>query len=375
MNKSWFYLGAMSSLAVLMTSCGGDGDKKPATPSPSPSAAASPAPATPTAAAPAAAPAPTASPSPTVATTPPVVPGKNPAIKNVSVDVAAGLIPATEGESWARTVAKGRPDPFAVLALQPIEAALPKDLMGQPAQKQTASNGKNSNSSPSSSSSPSPTAKTPSQPNKIAKNSPAPIKSGVNKPLPDIKVPDAIAAKPDVTSDPEVIAPIKPAKDKVATIDPKPSVKKDAPKVAVGSKPASKTPARKPNVAIKPAPPTVVIKPLTEPIKIAPISIPAKPEAKLAATVGISGVMQVDGKTQVIVKLPNESFSRYVEVGDRIYDGKVRIKRVEGEQSLSPMVVLEESGVEVSRRVGDTPGAAPKEGNKDVTSEVKPSLP
>jgi hypothetical protein len=368
MNKSWFYLGAMSSLAVLMTSCGGDGDKKPATPSPSPSAAASPAPAAPTAAAPA----PTASPSPTVAAVPPVVPGKDPAIKNVSVDVAAGLIPATEGESWARTVAKGRPDPFAVLALQPIEAALPKDLMGQPAQKQTASSGKNSNSSPSSS--PSPSAKTPSQPTKVAKNSPTPVKSGVNKPLPDIKVPDAIAAKPDVTSDPEVIAPIKPAKEKVAT-NSKPSVKKESPKVAVGNKPATKTPAPKPNVAIKPTPPTVVIKPLPEPIKVAPVSIPAKPEAKLAATVGISGVMQVDGKTQVIVKLPNESFSRYVEVGDRIYDGKVRIKRVEGEQSLSPMVVLEESGVEVSRRVGDTPGAAPKEGNKEVTPEVKPSLP
>jgi hypothetical protein len=353
MNKSWFYLGAMSSLAVLITSCGGDGDKKPATPSPSPSAVASPAPAAPTAAA---SPAPTASPSPTVATIPPLVPGKDPAVKNVSVDVAAGLIPSTEGEMWARTVAKGRPDPFAVLALQPIEAALPKDLMGQPAQK-TASTGQKSNSSP--------TAKTPSQPSKIARNSPA-IKSGVNKPLPDIKVPDAIASKPDVTSDPDTIAPIKPAKDRVPA--PKP-------KVAVGNKPATKTPPHKPNVATKPAPPTVVIKPLPEPIKVAPVSIPAKPEAKLAATVGISGIMEVDGKTQVIVKLPNESFSRYVEVGDRIYDGKVRIKRVEGGQSLSPMVVLEESGVEVSRRVGDTPGAAPKEGNKDVTPEVKPSLP
>jgi hypothetical protein len=353
MNKSWFYLGAMSSLAVLITSCGGDGDKKPATPSPSPSAVASPAPAAPTAAA---SPAPTASPSPTVATIPPLVPGKDPAVKNVSVDVAAGLIPSTEGEMWARTVAKGRPDPFAVLALQPIEAALPKDLMGQPAQK-TASTGQKSNSSP--------TTKTPSQPSKIARNSPA-IKSGVNKPLPDIKVPDAIASKPDVTSDPDTIAPIKPAKDRVPA--PKP-------KVAVGNKPATKTPPHKPNVATKPAPPTVVIKPLPEPIKVAPVSIPAKPEAKLAATVGISGIMEVDGKTQVIVKLPNESFSRYVEVGDRIYDGKVRIKRVEGGQSLSPMVVLEESGVEVSRRVGDTPGAAPKEGNKDVTPEVKPSLP
>jgi hypothetical protein len=360
MNKSWFYLGAMSSLAVLMTSCGGDGDKKPATPSPSPSAAASPAPAAPTAAAP---PTPTASPSPTVAATPPLVPGKDPAIKNVSVDVAAGLIPPTDGDNWARTVAKGRPDPFAVLALQPIEAALPKDLMGQPAQKQVASNGKKSNSIPAT--------KTPSQPTKIAKNSPA-VKSGVNKPLPEIKVPDAIAAKPDVTSDPDVIAPIKPAK-KVATVPTpatKPSVKKDVPKVAVGTKPTTKAPAR------KPAPPTVVIKPLPEPVKSTPApTIATKPEPKLAQTVGISGVMQVDGKTQVIVKLPNESFSRYVEVGDRIYDGQIKIKRVEGEQSLSPTIILEEVGVEVSRRVGDTPGAATKEGNKDTTPEVKPSLP
>jgi hypothetical protein len=369
MNKSWFYLGAASSLAILLTSCGGDGDKKAAAPAASPSAAASPAPAaTPKAAAPT----PAASPSPTVAaTTPPATPGKDPVIKNVSVDVAAGLIPSTEGEIWARTVAKGRPDPFAVLALQPIEAALPKDLMGQPVQKQAASTGKKSN--------PTPTAKTPSQPTKIAKTSPA-VKSGVNKPLPEIKVPDSIAnSKPEVTSE-EDIAPIKPDKVKVATATPKPvtkpSVKKESPKLAVGSKPGNKAPSSRKPVSQ----PTIVIKPLPEPVKGSPSATPApmiatKPAPTLAGTVGISGIIQVDGKTQVIVKLPNESFSRYVEVGDRIYDGKIRVKRVEGEQSLSPVVILEEVGVEVSRRVGDTPGAANKDGNKEATPAVKPSLP
>ncbi len=370
MNKSWFYLGAISTLAVLMTSCGDSDNNKSAAPSsPSPSAAVSPAPA-----ATAVAPTSTASPSAPLATAP-LVPGKDPVIKNVSVDVAAGLIPATEGDSWARTVAKGRPDPFAVLTLQPIEVSLPKDPIRQPAQTPTASNDQTSNSSP--------TAKIPRQSSKIAKTSPA-VKSGVNQPLPEIKVPNAIAAKPDVTRDPDQIQPIKPAKQPAIIAHPKPAlppnVNKEIPKkkVTIGSKlisniltpkptvaikPATQAPTSKPTVAIKPAPPTVVIKPLPEPVKSTPIVTPAKPEPILARTVGVSGIMQVDGKTQVIVKLPNESFSRYVEVGDRIYDDKIRVKRVEGEQSLSPVVVLEEVGVEVSRRVGDTPGAATKDGN------------
>jgi hypothetical protein len=64
-------------------------------------------------------------------------------------------------------------------------------------------------------------------------------------------------------------------------------------------------------------------------------------------------MIDVAGKTQVIVKLPDESFSRYVEVGDRIANGKVLVKRVDGQNSLSPTVVLEEVGVEVSRKIGE----------------------
>ncbi len=51
----------------------------------------------------------------------------------------------------------------------------------------------------------------------------------------------------------------------------------------------------------------------------------------------MSGIIQFGGKTQVIVKLPTESFSRYVEIGDRIANGSVLVKRVEGEQTLTPI--------------------------------------
>jgi hypothetical protein len=82
-----------------------------------------------------------------------------------------------------------------------------------------------------------------------------------------------------------------------------------------------------------------------------PEVVVAKPLQAMA--IEISGMIDVAGKTQVIIKLPTESFSRYVEVGERILNGKVLVKRVEGQNSLSPTVVLEEVGVEVSRKIGD----------------------
>ena len=84
-----------------------------------------------------------------------------------------------------------------------------------------------------------------------------------------------------------------------------------------------------------------------------------------AMALEISGVIEVEGKTQVIVKLPTESFSRYIDVGSRVANGSILVKRVEGQESISPTVVLEEVGVEVPRKIGDkvtasTPVAQPK---------------
>ncbi|WP_041548477.1 hypothetical protein [Chamaesiphon minutus] len=158
MNKSWFYQIAIGSLAILANSCGNS--QPAATPPASPTPATSPAATAPTTAAPTAT-APVVAPTtPTAlvpATATPTIPGK----KSVSVDVAAGLIAPTDGDSWAKTVTKGRPDPFATLSLQPVVAPDKLDEFGQVIGR------------PGSAS--------------IAGNAPT-IKSGVNKSLPTIKV-------------------------------------------------------------------------------------------------------------------------------------------------------------------------------------------
>jgi hypothetical protein len=353
MNKSWFYLGAIGSLAMLITSCGGDGGKPP-TPAASPSAAASPAaaPAPVAAVPPKAAPAtPATAPKPVVAATAPIVPATSTAKKSVSVDVAAGLIPPTDGESWAKTVAKGRPDPFASLALQPIEVAAkdPLDPAAVPQPKST---------------------KIASNPTKL----PA-IKSGVDRPLPSIKV----------ATNPIEAAPVL-GKSKIASKGaasaasgkirgnspiaavPISGVNKALPKITVGirgTKPSKATTTKiAKNNVLRPvsfgaapikAPGVTTIATKADPVAAKPLQ---------AMAIEVTGVIEVAGKTQVIVKLPSESFSRYIEVGERVANGKVLVKRVEGQQSLSPTVVLEEVGVEVPRKIGEkvaptTPEAQP----------------
>ncbi len=371
MSKSWFYLGIISSLAILTSSCGGDGDKKPDAPAPAPAAATSPAPAAAPAAptSTAAVPTPTDPPA-TAATTPGAA-----AIKPVSPDVAAGLIPPTDAENWSRTVSKGRPDPFAVLALQPVEIAI-ENTTSQQAPTASSSITKKSGLI-----NPIPTEPT----NKIATKSPA-IKSGVDKPLPKIKIStklpkikisanSKIATGGLTSKATPVPGSIPDYKSPISAI-PKSGVNKALPKItgvatakstSVIAMPTSGSTKKikiakvtKTTVAKQPS---VTEVPSKTKIATKPEVVVAKPLQAMA--IEISGMIDVAGKTQVIIKLPTESFSRYVEVGERILNGKVLVKRVEGQNSLSPTVVLEEVGVEVARKIGDkstpvTPEAAPK---------------
>jgi hypothetical protein len=344
MNKSWFYLGVIASLAMFTTSCGGDSGKPPA-PAASPSAAASPA-TSPAAAVPPTAPATpiaTTAPAPTVAATPPTVPGKSTAIKPVSVDVAAGLIAPTDGDNWAKTVSKGRTDPFAMLTIQPIEVAEIIDpLNPKPRLSSIASN-----------------------------NSPT-LKSGANKSLSKIASKSLTPAETGITRD---------GNSSISAI-PRTGINRALPKITVAIK-ATKSPAiaKVANNALRPKLGSLkvatnnVLRPVNLPSTTSKTpganEIAAKPKAVeqplQAMALEISGVIEVEGKTQVIVKLPTESFSRYIEVGNRVADGKVLIKRIESQESLSPTVVLEEVGVEVSRKIGDkatatnpTPQSNPK---------------
>jgi hypothetical protein len=358
MNKYWFYLGAISSLSILTTSCGGD--SKPPTPAASPAATApATAPATPAtpvpAATTAATPTKTTPAAPAATAAKPGDPAKSAiAIKPVSVDVAAGLIPPTDGESWAKTVAKGRPDPFGMLALQPIEVIEPIDPLVQAAtSKQSAV--------------------------KVATN------TAVSKPsvLPTIKIATSPTKTTKVSGNQKIASNGKNQTVAISAI-PRSGVNRALPQIIVAlkepviakAKPTAKVVTNSKVIAAKPVLNKTKVTGATDsPINTQIAAKPEKPVEKplQAMAVEISGVIEVGGRTQVIVKLPTESFSRYIEVGERLADGKVLIKRVEGQNSLSPTVVLEEVGVEVPRKIGDKPSASevPMVAPKLVT----PSLP
>ncbi|GAP97320.1 hypothetical protein [Leptolyngbya sp. NIES-2104] len=81
-------------------------------------------------------------------------------------------------------------------------------------------------------------------------------------------------------------------------------------------------------------------------------SLPPLPDPTLAKAVQVTGVIVVGGVPQAIVQAPNESTSRYVQVGQRISNGQVLVKRIEMNGGSDPIVILEQNGVEVARAVG-----------------------
>jgi hypothetical protein len=371
MNKSWFYLGLIG-LLVLTTSCG---DSKPPTPAASPAATPAPAaavpptvPAKPVDAAPAT---PTAT-TPAATAAKPADASKTVAVKPVSVDVAAGLIPPTDGESWAKTVAKGRPDPFGMLALQPVEIIEPIDPLAQIATpKQQVIKV-------------APLA--PKQPAvKIATNTSEPtVKAGATKSS-AIKVAAAPTKATKVASSKKIASNSKGQAVGIASI-PRTGVNVALPKIIVAlkdpvitkAKPGTKSVSNN-RIATKAAQNTTskvagkTALPAQNQVAAKAEKVTEKPLQAMALE--ISGVIEVDGRTQVIIKLPTESFSRYISVGERIGNGKVLIKRVEGQSSLSPTVILEEVGVEVPRKIGDISTATPAPAEPVAAPVAAPAIP
>lgn len=77
-------------------------------------------------------------------------------------------------------------------------------------------------------------------------------------------------------------------------------------------------------------------------------------EPTLAQNVIVSGLYEANGITQLIVQAPDET-SRYVNIGERIANGQVLVKGIDKNSSPTPVVILEQSGVEVSKAIGETP--------------------
>lgn len=80
---------------------------------------------------------------------------------------------------------------------------------------------------------------------------------------------------------------------------------------------------------------------------------PPQPQATLARSVAVSGVVQVGNIVYAIVDAPNEPSSRYVRAGQSLSNGQILVKRIEMNSGLEPIVILEQNGIEVGRAVGD----------------------
>lgn len=106
-------------------------------------------------------------------------------------------------------------------------------------------------------------------------------------------------------------------------------------------------------VPVTALPPLPTLQPATTNVNQLPnVTVPdrlATPQS-MAQAIEISGVVEVGGKTNIIVQVPDEHTSRDVEVGDYLANGKVLVKRVE--MGAEPVVVLEENGAEVTRYIG-----------------------
>jgi hypothetical protein len=298
--NSLSYFIIFGCLSLLVSGCGGDAPKPSNSASPSPAAST----VVPT---PSATPTPAASPAASlIAPNDTKLTGAQPA---VSGDIAAGLIPASDTETVTKSVSKGRVDPFSAVIAQPV------------IQKVVVPVGNRMTSQPTTSST-------------VAFN--PGVRSGSNSGAPN----NNLGSNVGVAS--------------IADMVSKKSTKSNEKSVTAPKTMASRT------VTVGSISAVIPLVPVKTALLTPPIAKP-KIVPELAQAIQVSGVSEINGQTQVIVKLPGESFSRYLSVGEKVLNGKVLIKRVQDPTAITPIVVLEEAGIEVLRRVGEKPMIANKE--------------
>lgn len=101
----------------------------------------------------------------------------------------------------------------------------------------------------------------------------------------------------------------------------------------------------------------------TSPSPIEPL--PALPQPTLAQGVSVTGVVTIGNENYAIVQSPVDGSSQYVRAGQRLANDQVLVKRIEV-QGGSPMVILEQNGIEVAQPVGSP---MPEEGQEEQPSE------
>jgi len=147
-----------------------------------------------------------------------------------------------------------------------------------------------------------------------------------------------------------------------------PRTTRPAPRTPATSRPTA-TPGRpnnaNTNTLVPPPPPTLP--------GLVP-ELPPLPEPEIARAIAVTGVVQAGGRTNAIVQVPNEPTSRYVQAGQRVANGQVLVKRIEMNRGPTPVVILEQYGIEVARGVGDAPVEA-AEGAGSPSAALPPPPP
>jgi hypothetical protein len=313
--NSLSYLISFGFIAFVLTGCGGDTSKPSNSSAPSPSTSA---------AAPASV-APVASNGQAPGFSQPLVKSSDTkaspaATVSPTSATLAGLLPASDSDTVVRATSKGRTDPFANVVLQ-------------------------------------------SSVERVATPANAAVNRG-SAPIQPVKISRAGSTRPSVASnlDSEETDRPAPAKGRVggglglASAAERARKIEQPAKVAVAPKPIPSVPG-KPSGTVSAPPALTPVDTTRTALRDVPKPSPAAQPA-FASNIQVSGVAQVNGQTQVILKLPNETFSRYISVGERVMDGKVLVKRVENPNAITPVVILEEIGIEVPRKVGDKPVVA-----------------
>jgi hypothetical protein len=83
-------------------------------------------------------------------------------------------------------------------------------------------------------------------------------------------------------------------------------------------------------------------------------------------------VVRIGNENYAIVQSPTDGTSQYVRPGQRLANGQVLVKRIEV-QGGTPVVVLEQNGIEVSQPVGSPTPEGP-EAPAETTAGL-PNLP
>ncbi|MBD2540671.1 hypothetical protein [Coleofasciculus sp. FACHB-SPT36] len=261
-------------------------------------------------------PAPSVSPTAPPFTEPPTVTPKPP------LPGLSGLIPSTNSDARLREIQKGRQDPFALVPLKPIVEVTP---------------------------------------NETGSGSPPPP-----FPAPGVAPPQGLTPGRRVIPVPPPLPPVRPPRTNGGggniRSQGSPNGGRTIPRAPAPSRPNGVPPRGRnttpPGNRNRVAPIPIATAPrIPAPAPLLP-KLPPLPEPNLARSVEVTGVVQVGGEPQAIVRVPNEP-SRYVGVGQRLSNGQVLVKRIEVNNGASPVVILEQYGREVARRVGEKPIATP----------------